>query len=255
MVSLRRLALPGIAAALIVAAPAVAESGGTRQNAVPPAHADGGDAPPILPSIVNTRLVRAEAALSKATDAVDAGQPAQGAAPINAAVANVTAAWSAEQYVIKTAPPAPVGDSAYSDGSGGAGPSYAGPEDTGFAVLSAEHDVITTAVGIAETSDAGLSKSALSAITAMQNSRDAAIKYIHKIAPPPVADGTPVGSTWDAVMPGYVAVLDDEIQQLKGRLALTKFSASTKTALTNARLKAADAKDLINSYWPPVPAG
>jgi hypothetical protein len=253
MVSLRKLALPGVAAALIVAAPAVA-SGGAQQHAGPPAHADGGDAPAIYPSIVNTRLVRAEAALSRVTDAVDEGQPAQATAQIGAAVVNITAAWSAEQYVIKTAPPAPAGD-AFSDGNGGAGPAYAGPEDTGFAVLSAEHDVITTAVGIAETGDAGLSKSVLNAINTMQSSRNAAITYIHKIAPPPVGDGTGAGSTWDIVMPGYVAVLDDEIQQLKGRLALTKFSASTKAALTTARLKAADTKDTINTYWPPVPAG
>jgi hypothetical protein len=253
MVSLRKLALPGVAAALIVAAPAVANSGGGAQTA-PPAHADGGDAAPIYPSIVNTRLVRAEASLSRATDAVDEGQPAQGAAPVDAAVANMSAAWSAEEYVIKTAPPTPTGD-AFSDGSGAAGPAYAGPEDTGFAVLSAEHDVISTAVGIAEQSNAALSKSVLNAINTMQNSRTAAIKYIHKIAPPPVGDGTGAGSTWDGVMPGYVAVLDDEIQQLKGRLALTKFPAATKTALTKARVKASDTKALINQYWPPVPAG
>jgi hypothetical protein len=53
-------------------------------------------------------------------------------------------------------------------------------------------------------------------------------------------------------MPGYVAVLDDEIQQLKGRLALYKFSAKAKAALNNARLKAQDTKDLVNQYWPPV---
>jgi hypothetical protein len=251
---LRKLVLPSVAVALIVAAPAVAQTAGAQPTVVPPAHADGGDAPPIYPSIVNTRLVRAEAALSRATDAYDEGQPAESAAQVAAAVANMTASWSAEEYVIKTAPPAPAAES-FSDGTGATGPAYAGPEDTGFAVLSAEHDVISTAVGMAETSNAALSKSLLTAISAMQTSRTAAIKYIHKIAPPPTGAGTGAGSTWDTVMPGYVAVLDDEIQQLKGRLALTKFSASTKAALTSARLKAADTKDLINTYWPPVPAG
>jgi len=257
MLSFRTIALLAVAAALTVVAAAWGDSGSARQSAVPPAQVNGGDAAPIYPSIVNTRLVRAASALGRATDAYDSNQAAQAVGPIGAAVSNLTNAWGAEKYVIKTAPPPP-GDAAV-DGTGASGPTYAGAEDTGFALLTAQHDLITTSVGVADTTNAALQNSLVTAISKLQNLRLTEVKYIHKIAPPPpadaAADGTGAGSTWGVVMPGYVAVLDDEIQQLKGRLAMAKFSPSVKSALTNARVKASDTKDLVNRYWPPLPAG
>jgi hypothetical protein len=259
MLSFRTLALLAVVAALIAVAPAVGGSSSARQSAVPPAQAAGGDVAPILPSIVNTRIVRAEAALSSATSDADQNQPAQGAVALAAAVSNLGAAWNAEKYVIKTTPPPPASD-AFPDGTGAAGPTYAGPEDTGFAVLTAQHDAIAAAVSLAETTNATLQKSLLSAISAEQAAILAEVKYIHSIAPaPPAQDGAEangglVASTWSTVMPGYVAVLDDEIQQIKGRLTLRKFPAVVTTALNSARLEAADTKSLVNKYWPPLPA-
>jgi hypothetical protein len=253
MLSFRTIALLAVAAALTVVAAAWGDSGSARQAAAPPAVANGGDAAPTIPSIVNTRLVRGESALSRATADVDEGQAAQAVVPVNAALSNLTNGWGAEKYVIKTAPPPPA-DAAYPDGGAAAGPTYAGPEDTGFALLSAQHDLITTAVSIADTSNTALQNALINAISKMQSLRVTEIKYIHSIAPPPVGDGTGAGSTWDIVMPGYAAVLSDEIQQLKGRLAMAKFSPAAKTALTSARVKASDTLDLVNQYWPPVPA-
>lgn len=254
MPSTRFLVLAAVAAALVVVAPAIG-SGSGRQSAVPPAHAAGGDAPPLIPSIVNTRLVRAEAALGSATASFDSGQAAQAVTPMGAAADNLTKAWNAEKWIIKTTPPPPADDAAVVDGTG-AVVAYAGPEDTAFAVFSAQHDLVATSVGMMETTNAALLKSLTGSISSVQASRTAAINYIHSIAPPPVDDAAAIDDegvpTWATVMPTVVPLLDDEIQQITGRLALYKFPAATKTALQNAKTRAQSAKALINQYWPPV---
>ena len=254
MPSFRFLALAAVAAALVVVAPAIGDSGASARSAAPPAQAAGGDVAPLIPSIVNTRLVRTEAALGNATDAFDGGQAAQAVAPMNAAVDNITKGWNAAKWVIQTTPPPPA-DDAFSAGDGGA-VTYAAPPDTAFAVLSGQHDVVSTSVGMMETTNAALLKSLTASMTAVQNSRISAINYIHSIAPPPaddaLPDGTEGGSTFDLVMPNLVPQLDDEIQQITGRLALYKFPAASRTALVNARTRAQSAKALVNQYWPPV---
>jgi hypothetical protein len=261
MLSFRTMALIALGAALVVAAPAVGTSVSSSQGANPPAQIAGGDVAPPLPSLVNTRLVRAQSALASATADFDQNQPAQAVVPVGAAVSNVTKAWGAEKYIIKTTPPPPADAGIQPDGTGGAVGAYAGPEDTGFAVLSAQHDVVVTSVGMVETTNAALQKSLLSSISSAQAATEAAIRYIHKIAPPPPVgdgvqpDGTGAGSTWDTVMPNLVPILDDEIQEIKGRKALNKFPAAVQTALTNAQAKATTAKNLVNQWWPPVPAG
>jgi hypothetical protein len=256
MPSFRFLALAAVAAALVVVAPAIGDSGAARKSAVPPAEAAGGDAVPLIPSIVNTRLVRAQAALENATGDVDSGQPAQAVASMGAAVDNLTKGWNAEKWLIQTAPPPPPADDAISDGDGAA-IAYATPEDTAVAVFSAQHNLVSTAVGMMETANAALLTSLTKSITTVGNSRTAAINYIHSIAPPPpaddaVGDGLEGVATWDTVMPTTVAFLDDEIQQITGRLALYKFSASAKAALQKALGRAQTAKALVNQYWPPV---
>jgi hypothetical protein len=255
MPSFRFLALAAIAAALVVVAPAIGDSGMPRQASAPPAEVAGGDAAPLIPSIVNTRLVRSQAALGRATNDVDTSQAAAAVGDMTAAADNLTKGWNAAKWVVQTTPPPPA-DDAFPDGDGGA-VVYATPPETAFAVLSAQHDLVSTAVGMMETTNAALQKSLTSSISAIQTQRLNAIKWIHSIAPPPPADdafpaGTEGGGTFDTVMPTLIPVLDDEIQQLKGRLALYKFPAAAKAALNNARLKAQDTKDLVNQYWPPV---
>ncbi|HEU4865607.1 MAG TPA: hypothetical protein VFT76_05100 [Actinomycetota bacterium] len=256
MPSFRFLALAAVAAALVVVAPAIGDSGAARGSAVPPAEVAGGDVAAALPSIVNTRLVRAQAALGRATTDYDTNQPASAVNDMGAALDNLTKGWNAAKWVVQTTPPPPT-DDAFPDGTGGAGVAYADPSTTAVAVLSADHDLVSTAVGMMETSNDALLKSLTSSITTIQTQRLNAIKWIHSIEPPPPTDDA-VGpddegaSTFATLMPGYIGVLDDEIQQIKGRLALYKFSPAAKAALNNARLKALDTKDLVNQYWPPV---
>jgi hypothetical protein len=248
MFSLRTMALVAIAAAFVVVAPAV---GGSNGPSTGPARITGGDAPALFPSLVNTRLVRAQSALSRATTDFDESQPAQAVVPMGAAVSNLATAWSAAKYVIQTTPPPPPED-------GPGAPVYAGPEDTAFAVLSAQHDAVTTAVGMVETSNDALSNSLLSSIQSMQALRENAVRYIHEIAPPPppergIQPSGQEGGGWATVMPGLVPILADEIQMIQGREAMNQFPPPVQQALTNARLQALELKDLVNEWWPPVP--
>ena len=250
MFSLRTIALVAIAAALVVVAPAV---GGSNGPSAGPARVAGGDAPALFPSLVNTRLVRAQSALSRATTDLDEGQPAQAVVPMGAAVSNLTTGWSAAKYVIQTTPPPPP-----EDGTGGGASAYAGPEDTAFAVLSAQHDAVTTAVGMIETGNDALSSSLLSSIQSMQALRENAVRYIHEIAPPPppergIQPSGQEGGGWATVMPGLVPILDDEMQMIQGRLAMNQFPPAVQQALTTARLQALELKDLVNQWWPPPP--
>ena len=264
MRTLHTIAPAALAAALLVPGAAVAGvSPGTAGTAPPATVAgDGGGGPLIYPAIVNTRLVRAQAALGRAIAAVDNGQSLPAAAQVAVASSHLTGAWLGAKYVIQTTPPAPpAADDGVAAGTAASSAAYAGPQDTAMAVFEAEHDLITAAIGMIETNNATLRNRLSAAISAMQRDRQDAIAYIHTSAPvpPPAADdgvaaGAPVGSAWGQTMPQLVPVLDDEIQQIKGRLALSKFTAVATSVLTKARLKASDQKDLVNQYWPPLPA-
>ena len=63
----------------------------------------------------------------------------------------MAAAWTATKWVIKTTPPAPppVDDRAGASGGTPAGDStYGAPPDTALAVLTLQHDVIVTSLGM-----------------------------------------------------------------------------------------------------------
>ena len=222
----------------------------------PVAHASGGDAGPLIyPSIVNVRLVRAQAALDRAAEWVDQGKPASAVIHLNAARSNMSQAWLAAKYVIETAPP-PVAESS---GDAPVGPAFASPEETGFAVLTLQHTVATSAIGLLNAADATLLPNLRTTVKAAIKARNQAIAYIHSIAPPPPPDnasasGDPVVSGWGTLMPGLIPFLDDEIQQAKGTLALTPtLSASVKAFLRGVRLSLVDTRDTVNQFWPPVP--
>jgi hypothetical protein len=231
----------------------------------PVAQASGGDAgPPTYPSIVNVRLDRTEAALQRAATWVDQGLPANAVAELIAARANMQSAWAAAKYVIDTAPPPVAGDGAFAHAGAFSVPgTFAAPEETGYAVLVLQHEVVTTAIGLITTTDPTLAPNLRTTIRAAMNARDAAIAYIHSIAPAPVAgdgrvhanaSGTPVAAGWDTLMPNAIALLDDEIQEIKGTIAVnTTLSTTVRSFLQSMRIRDVDTKDTINQYWPPLP--
>jgi hypothetical protein len=263
------LALVALAGAVALA-PAAAPSGSVSAPAVAyaasVAHASGGDVGSLpLPSIVNVRLVRAQAALDRATALVDENQTAAAGIELSAAVRNMNYAWNAATYVIETAPPPVAGDGAFGHVSGGAvgGLTFASPEATGFAVLMLQHTVATTAFGLVDTDPTQLPGVRTTVLAALR-ARDAAIAYIHAIPVPPASSGSvhattsggAVGSSWSILMPEMVSLLNDEIQQLRGTRAIdTSLSPLALQQMARWRLRIADQRDTINSYWPPVPAG
>ena len=274
MPTLRLFAPLGVAAALVglvAVAPAGSSSGADTEPTAyrgPTATASGGSAGLLVyPSIVNVRLVRAEAALARATTWVDQAKGSNAIAELKAAQSNMQKAWTAAKYVIDTTPPPVATDGAFAHSSGGApaGPSYASPEDTAFAVLSLQHDVVTTSLGLLDAGNATLKNTTLPAtIKAAVDARDAAIAYIHSIAPPPVAgdgrvhadaSGGAVVAGWDTTMPSLLPVLDDEIQAIKGTRKLNPtFPDSIRTFLPTMRARDEATKAAINRYWPPLPA-
>src|SRR4051794_41237653 len=93
--------------ALVAASPAAAAD---RQG--PIAHAAGGDVPPAIPSLVQTRITRTENALGRLTDYVDDGDTAGVTRTGKVIRRQLAAAWRGAVYYIKNPPPPVVGDDA-----------------------------------------------------------------------------------------------------------------------------------------------
>jgi hypothetical protein len=279
------MAVAGVAlvAMAIAAAPRVSESSAAGAEDVAPvpawsveptydprAYASGADvAPAPIPSVVSVRLVRSEAALARATAVVDQGRPSEAVVELNSAVLNMQKAWIAAKYIIDNAPPPPPpvadagGVQAQASGAPVGSPG-ATPEDTAFAVLNLQHEVVTTALGLIDDVDLTLAPTIDATISAALTARDDAIAYIHSIAPPPpppVADaggvqaeasGAPVatGPAWDLVMPNLLPLLDDEIQHATAAERAMPTSPLDLQAVSD---RANAAKAAINEFWPPAP--
>lgn len=226
--------------------------------AAPPAHIAGSDAPTLLPSIVNVRVVRVQAALERATEYVDTAQPDKAVAQLAVARTQLRKAWDGAKYVIQTAPP-PVADSGAVGRASGApvgGSPYADQFYTGYAVTSLQHDVASAAISLADGAQGTLLSSLSTTIFSALNGRDAAIAYIHSkdTAPAPARKSDAVLSPWAAAMAPESSLLDDELQQIRGTLQANKSTGLGKV------LKAAEAQDTktrtnVNKFWPPAPAG
>src|SRR4051794_41326210 len=97
MPSLRALIPLAAATGLMAAMPAGALAAPPHNAA---AHAAGGEATALIyPSIVQTRLVRAQSALDKAAKYSDLGMPAKAITSLTAARNNLSKAWKGAKYV------------------------------------------------------------------------------------------------------------------------------------------------------------
>jgi hypothetical protein len=226
----------------------------------PPAHIAGGDAgPPLYPSIVNVRLVRTEAALQRAVEFVDTAQADKAVAQLSVARTQLRKAWTGAKYVIDTAPPPVAADGAVGRSSGGAIPGaspYADQYATGLAVISLQHDVAATALGLIEGANTALLASLSTTIFTALNGRDTAIAYFHSKdtpAGPARANGTPVVAGWGSVMPQAIPLLGDELQQINGMQKGT-VSLGVGRVLRAAELQDLKTQQTLNRFWPPAPA-
>jgi hypothetical protein len=282
MLSLRAPAALVAAAGLMAALPAGALAAPAHPAT---AHAAGGGTTALTyPSIVNTRLVRAQAALDKAARYADMGLSAKAITAMTAARNNLTKAWTGAKYVIQTTPPpaataaafhrrgflksgrlriykGPRGKRVHKAG-GAVGPTMASMYDTAFAVISLQHYAATTAVGLVPDTSGTTLSGVRSTLSRSLNDRDAAIAYIHSIDPGPPAGaagarahsaGTAPTAGWSTTMPNAIPQLDDELQQAEGELAQPGLTGAQTSILQGADYRDFKTDRTLNTYWPPPP--
>jgi hypothetical protein len=249
---------------LVAAMPAASSSasGSTpRLYRGPVAQATGGDVVNnVYPSIVQVRLDRTEAALGRAAALIDEKKGAASVVEFESIRTNLRQAWAAAKYVIQTAPP-PVTEDSFGHADAAPDPvaGYAPAEATGVAVLTLQHDVISASLGLYDIAPVAVQTQLRATIRAAYNGRDAAIAYIHSVAPPPATDdavghasGGAVATDWATLMPTAALETADEIQQSRGMAIATPKLAPV--FLKEVRVAAAATQNTINTYWPPVPA-
>jgi hypothetical protein len=226
----------------------------------------GGDAgPPLYPSAVSVRLDRTEAALQRAVEDLDTAQPDKAVAQLTIARSQMRKAWTGAKFVIDTAPPPVAADGAVGRASGApvGGSPYADQYATAFAVLSLQHDVITTSVGLIDQAKTTVLAGLSTTIFAALNARDSAIAYIKSkdVAPPAGAgrvahkSGAPVVSGWGSTMSNVPFQTDDETQQMDVVLSSVSSTSGAAKVLRAAEFQALKTGRTVNSYWPPLPAG
>src|SRR5215217_2111051 len=186
MRSIPRAAVPlAVAAGLIAASPAAADD-------APAAKARAAGSPTvelIYPSIVSTRVGRTRRALERATERYESGSPLDAVPTFKVVRRQLAAAWRGAKYVIRTAPPAvPPEDlgrvrrrASVAQDEGG--PTYATPAESGFAVLSLQHDVSAEVVQLIDGSHgAGLNAMSKTLYLTLDR-RDRAIQEIVTLSP------------------------------------------------------------------------
>jgi hypothetical protein len=283
MPSLRALGRLAVAAGLLAVAlpaPALAANGHVH------AHAAGGEETVLVyPSLVNARLVRAQAALERAAKHSDEAQPAKAIIDLTAARENLSKAWSGAKYVIAHAPAPPAEEaSAIHRGAfmksgrlriykgkhhrkglrtvhkaeAAVAPTPATIYDTAFAVLSLEHYAATTTVGLTDGSFGTNLLAVRSTLSRSLNERDAAIAFIHSIdVTPPGEEEEEEGEEeevgWAATMPNAIPQLEDEIQQAEGTLAEPNLTGEQTSILKGAEYRDLKTDRTLNAFWPPKP--
>jgi hypothetical protein len=260
-----------VAAGLVAAAPATAATHGS-----PRAQAAGGDAPPTVPSLIQTRITRTEKALDRLTQYVD-DQNAASVVKVSKVIRRqTTAAWRGAKYYLRTAPPPvaeagrympskPVG--ARSLHGGAVGPVVADQYASAVAVFGLAHEVSAQAIMLTD----GAHGNTLSALSRTMfwtlDKRDVMVQDAKSFEPPPApaADarvhsrslkgGAIVGAGFGGLMPQVTAGLDDEIQGVDGlRSDAVDLRPRGKTILRAAESQIVLTEHTINTIWPPVPA-
>lgn len=276
---MRARAIAVVAAALSLPASAHAAD----QKPPPEVRAAGGDVVELTyPSVVMTHVKRAERAMDRATRRFEDEEPERAARPLKVVRRQLAAAWRGAKYKIRTAPPPPASeDRMRPRGDGPTGPTYASPADTGFRVLTLQHDVAAdVAQLLADVPDASLGDVGDTLQFALDR-RDRALEDIVALAPPAPAgddeegadearahasgDG-PTVTTFEMVMPDVVPQLDDELDAIAELTSEspdpsdsedaepTELGAGARSLLDAAGSQIEETKAVVNKRWPPLPA-
>ena len=265
-----------VAAGLAAAPPAMAA------KPSPVAHAAGGDAPPIVPSLIQTRITRAENALERLTQYVDDQDSAHVVKVSKVIRRQTSAAWRGAKYYLRTAPP-PVADDARVQANrkrslmqdDPVGPVVADQFVSAVAVFGLVHDVVSQSVELTDGAHGntlvGVSKTLFWSL----DKRDAMVKDAQAFEPPPEPDAAaarklkaaisseggarklmddPVGGSFAALMPEITSGLTDEIQHIQGlRTDATDLNVRGKSILRQALTQILLTQRSINAIWPPAP--
>ena len=239
------------AAALVAAAPAAAAPSGDG----PIAKAAGGDAPPIIPSLVQTRITRVNNAIDRLTDYVDDNDAAGVDRTGKVIRRQLSAAWRGAVYYIKNPPP-PVGEDAPAAARASqddAGPVVADQFTTAAAVYETQHQVAATIAQLTDGARVPILNAMSKTLFWTLDARDKAVATTHALDVPPGEDAGEDAVSFGTVMPGTILGLDDEIQQIKGLKSDAKDLRPGGTKILNSALAQTLLTELqINTYWPPV---
>jgi hypothetical protein len=268
-----RAVLPAALAIGLVMAPAALAAPSSANPDDIRAKAAGSDGPPpVLPSLVRTRIARGTKAIERAGDWVDQEDNAKAVVSLRNVRRNMYAAWRGAVDVVENAPPpAPPGDGLRrARVQARASATYVGPEETAVSVLNFQHDVAVAAYGLLDGAKGTLRDAVSTTIFAALDRRDRAAVYIHgrPVPPPPPPDlahasRRPYAHASDedappsfaTLMPAVVPDLDDELSQIKALVRGGALTPGEKRIMGQARAQVLETKDQINTWWPPLPPG
>jgi hypothetical protein len=284
---LKKPILPlALIASLAIAIPAGTAAAEPAEPAEPVAHAAGGDAPPLNPAIVGVPLMRTQAALDNAADAVDEGQGATAAGPLRASRKYLIRSYQGAKYLIANMPPPAAEEARVSarkfrrlarrfirasrgnaSSAGGwirahasgdaAGPVFADAPTAVFNVLMSQYSAATTAVGMLPDVTGNLLTRVKTTLNTAIILRNRLVQIVAAASPPAAEEAQAAqeaeeATTFDMVMPGLAVLLGDEIQQMQAATQDTTIPAASRTAISAAL--AADQQILtrVNTLWPPA---
>jgi hypothetical protein len=261
-----------LAIGLVMTPAALADSGSAKSDPVRAKAAGSDGPPPVLPSLVRTRIARGTKAIERAGDWVDQDDHAKAVVSLRNIRRNMYAAWRGAVDVVENAPPPPPpGDDlrrvirVHGRLGAHASATYLSPEETAVAVLNFQHDVAGAAYGLLDGAKGALRDAVSTTMFAALNRRDLAVVYIHNrpVPPPPPPDLARASAhahasqedappSFATLMPGIVPDLDDELTQTKGLLRGGALTPGEKRIMGQARAQLLETKDQINTWWPPV---
>jgi hypothetical protein len=272
----------------LIASLAIAVPAGTAaaKPADPVAHAAGGDAPPLNPSVVGVPIMRTQAALDNAADAVDEGQGATAAGPLRASRRYLIRSYNGAKYLIANMPPPEAEEAkagprkfrrlarsfirasrrnagsagrwirAHASGDG-AGPVFADAPTAVFNVLTSQYSAATTAVGMLPDTTGNLLNRVKTTLNTAIILRNRLVQIV-AAASPPAADEARAAQeaeeavTFDIVMPGLAVLLNDEIQQMQATTQDTTVPAASRAVLSTALAADQQILQRVNTLWPPA---
>ena len=251
-----------------LAAPSSANADHVRAKAV------GSDGPPpVLPSLVRTRIARGTKTIERAGDWVDQEDYAKAVVSLRNVRRNMYAAWRGAVDVVENAPPpAPPGDGLKrARVQARASATYVGPEETAVSVLNFQHDVAVAAYGLLDGAKGSLRDDGehddLRGARPAPTGRPSSI-HGRPVPPPPPphlahasrhpyahASDEDAPPSFATLMPAVVPDLDDELSQIKALVRGGALTPGEKRIMGQARAQVLETKDQINTWWPPLPPG